>query len=59
MDGYQKGALRPKELSERRVHIEEKQKLLRKIIDRIVITAGHVTIKLANPLSTNLDLTLL
>jgi site-specific DNA recombinase len=36
---------------------EEKQRLLRKIIDRIVITAGHVTIKLAIPLSTNLDLT--
>jgi site-specific DNA recombinase len=104
VDGYQKGALRPAELSERRAHLEEKiarwaenrrrleserpkwkewktvseqlsrfcehvlaglpnlnfkekQKILRKIVDRIVITAGHVTIKLAIPLSTNLDLT--
>jgi hypothetical protein len=40
-----------------KLNFEEKQKLLRKIIDRIVITAGHVTIKLAIPLSTNLDLT--
>ncbi len=40
-----------------KLNVEDKQKLLRKIIDRIVITAGHVTIKLAIPLSTNLDLT--
>ena len=40
-----------------KLSFEEKQKLVRKIIDRIVITAGHVTIKLAIPLSTNLDLT--
>ena len=39
------------------LNFEQKQKLLRKIIDRIVITAGNVTIKLAIPLSTNLDLT--
>jgi len=39
------------------LNFEEKQKLLRKIIHRIVITAGRVTIKLAIPLSTNLDLT--
>jgi len=104
VDGYQKGALSPQELSERRAHLEEritrwaesrrrlesqrpkwkewkavsenlsrfcehvvaglpklnfeeKQKLLRKIIDRVVITAGQVTIKLAIPLSTNLGLT--
>jgi site-specific DNA recombinase len=36
---------------------EEKQKLLRQIIERIVVTAGHVTIKLVIPLSTNFDLT--
>lgn len=40
-----------------KLNFEKKQKLLRKLIDRIVITAGHVTIKLAIPLSTNLDLT--
>ena len=40
-----------------KLNFEEKQKLLRKLIDRIVIAAGHVTIKLAIPLSTNLDLT--
>ena len=40
-----------------KLSFEEKQKLVRKIINRIVITAGHVTIKLAIPLSTNLDLT--
>ncbi len=40
-----------------KLSFEEKQKLVRKIIDRIVITAGHVAIKLAIPLSTNLDLT--
>jgi site-specific DNA recombinase len=40
-----------------KLNFEEKQKLLRKIVDRIVITAGQVTIKLAIPLSTNLDLT--
>ena len=104
VDGYQKGALQPAELSKRRALLEEKvarweeqrlrleserpkwkewntvsenlsrfcehvvdglsklsfedkQKLLRKLIDRIVITAGHVIIKLAIPLSTNLDLT--
>jgi site-specific DNA recombinase len=104
VDGYQKGAVRPAELSERRTHLEEKitrwaehrrclesekpkwkqwktvsenlshfcehvvdglpkltfeekQKLLRKIIERIVVTAAHVTIKLAIPLSTNFDLT--
>ncbi len=40
-----------------KLNFEERQKLLRKLIDRIVITAGQVTIKLAIPLSTNLDLT--
>jgi len=104
VDGYQKGVLRPAELSKRRAQLEDKiahwagqrqsleserpkwkewktvsenlssfcehvlaglpkldfeqrQKLLRKIIDRIIVTAGHVTIKLAIPLSTNFDLT--
>ncbi|HEX9723642.1 MAG TPA: recombinase family protein, partial [Vicinamibacteria bacterium] len=104
VDGYQKGALRPDELSERRAQLEEKiahctehrrrleaqrpkwkewktvsnnlssfcervvaglpklnfqekQKLLRTIIDRVVVTAGQLTIKLAIPLSTNFDLT--
>ncbi len=40
-----------------KLNFDDRQKLLRKIIGRIVITAGHVTIKLAIPLSTNLDLT--
>jgi len=37
-------------------NFEQKQSLLR-LIERVVITAGQVTIKLAIPLSTNLDLT--
>ena len=40
-----------------KLDFEERQQLLRKVVDRIVITAGQVTIKLAIPLSTNLDLT--
>ena len=40
-----------------KLNFEQKQKLLRKIVERITITAGQVTIKLAIPLSTNFDLT--
>ena len=36
---------------------EEKQKLLRKVMERVIVTGGEVTLKLAIPLSTNLDLT--
>jgi site-specific DNA recombinase len=40
-----------------RLNFEEKQKLLRKLIERIWITAWEVKVKLTIPLSTNLDLT--
>lgn len=40
-----------------KLNFAEKQKLLRNVIDRVVVTAGHVTVKLAIPLSTNLNLT--
>jgi site-specific DNA recombinase len=36
---------------------DEKQALLRKVIQRVIVTAGEVTLRLAFPLSTNSDLT--
>jgi len=40
-----------------RLSFEEKQRLVRKIIERVSVAGGEVTVKLTIPLSTNSDLT--
>ena len=40
-----------------RLGFDEKQRLLRKIIERVLVAGGEVTVKLTIPLSTNSDLT--